>query len=309
VSVLENGSQVISVTNTALTGGAPGIVAFGTTQADNWTGGSSAAPAPSPSPTTTTTTGTISSYSLTSPDNGPGAQVVRVLQPTSPAQGVAHNFLIVLPVEPGTGTSFGDPVTTLQAVDAQDQYNLTIVEPTFALDPWYADNPNDPNTQYDTFVTKDLVPWIRQNFGSTGNEKIWLMGFSKSGLGAQDLILRHPDVFSLAASWDFPADMASYSDFSDSAACYGTDANFQANYRLTSAFVAAHASPFLSSNRIWIGGYSIYPTGVSDYDSLLTSAGIRHSTENPAQDMAHRWDSGWVPIALAALYQDSTSTP
>jgi len=23
--------------------------------------------------------------------------------------------------------------------------------------------------------------------------------------------------------------------------------------------------------------------------------------------MAHRWDSGWVPIALAALYQDSAN--
>lgn len=37
-----------------------------------------------------------------------------------------------------------------------------------------------------------------------------LIGFSKSGIGAQDLILRHPDLFTLAASWDFPANMATY---------------------------------------------------------------------------------------------------
>ena len=46
---------------------------------------------------------------------------------------------------------------------------------------------------------------------------------------------------------------------------------------------------------------------MTDYDALLTSEGIAHSTETPWQVMPHRWDSGWVPIALAALEQDSTA--
>jgi hypothetical protein len=98
--------------------------------------------------------------------------------------------------------------------------------------------------------------------------------------------------------------MSRYDQFADSAANYGTDANFQANYRLTTAFVDARKSPFVGSNRIWIGGYSGFQTDVSDYDKLLTSEGIAHTTETPTY-MVHRWDSGWVPIALAALYQDS----
>ena len=99
--------------------------------------------------------------------------------------------------------------------------------------------------------------------------------------------------------------MSSYNQFgSDSAAGYGTDANFQANYRLTTSFVDSHKAPFLTNNRIWIGGYSLYQTDDSDYDTLLTSEGILHSTETPT-GVAHRWDSGWVPQALAALYQDS----
>ena len=56
-------------------------------------------------------------------------------------------------------------------------------------------------------MTKDLVPWVTKTFATTGNEQNWLIGFSKSGLGAQDLILKHPDLFTEAASWDFPADM------------------------------------------------------------------------------------------------------
>jgi len=244
-------------------------------------------------------------YNVVSPDNGYGPQVLRVLTPADPASGVSHNFLIVLPVEAGLGSTFGDGLETLQALDAQDTYNLTIVEPTFGIDPWYANNPNEPNLRYETFLTQVLVPWIKQNLATTGHEQVWLIGFSKSGLGAQDLILKHPDVFTLAASWDSPFGMSSYDQFGDdSAANYGTDANFQANYRLTEEFVYAHRAPFLASDRIWIGGYGVFQADDSGYNALLDSAGIAHSTETP-QYMAHRWDSGWVPIALAALYQDS----
>ena len=85
---------------------------------------------------------------------------------------------------------------------------------------------------------------------------------------------------------------------------YGTSANFQANYRLSAAFLDAHKAPFVGTDRIWIGGYNVFQTDMTYYDSLLASEGIAHSTETPTA-MAHRWDSGWVPIALAALEQES----
>ena len=85
----------------------------------------------------------VRSYQVISADNGPGPQVMRVLVPTHPAPGVPHNFLYVLPVQPGLGNAFSDGLETLRRLDAQDRYNLTIIEPTFAIDPWYADNPKD----------------------------------------------------------------------------------------------------------------------------------------------------------------------
>jgi hypothetical protein len=301
IAFLENGVLRVGVSDSTLTGGAPGIMAFGTAVAGHWSGGNAGFQV---SYVSTDAQG-IRSYSVISADNGDGPQTLRVLTPAKPASGVAHNFLIVLPVEARLGSAFGDGLTTLQALDAQDKYNLTIIEPTFAIDPWYANNPNDPDLQYETFMTQELVPWIKQNLATTGQEQVWLIGFSKSGIGGQDLILKHPGLFSLAASWDFPADMSSYDQFgSDSAANYGTDASFQASYRLTKAFVQAHRGPFLTSDRIWIGGWGLYQTDDADYNALLTSEGIAHSTETP-QYMPHRWDSGWVRIALAALYRDS----
>ena len=298
ISFLVGGVPRISVTNRSLAGGAAGIMARGNAAADNWSGGTAGF---LPGYQGTDAHG-AKAYTFISVNDG-SQRILRVLNPVNPRPGVAHNFLIVLPVEAGIGNHYGDGIGTMQALDAQDKYNLTIIEPSFSIDPWYANSATDPDVQYETFMTQELVPFIKQNLETTGSEQIWLIGFSKSGLGAQDLILKNPGIFTLAASWDFPADMSSYDQYS-AAPDYGTNANFQANYRLTPAFLAARKGPFTRNNRIWIGGYEAFENDVSDYAALLTSEGIDHTTGIPRK-MAHRWDSGWVPAALAALYKDS----
>jgi hypothetical protein len=305
IALLENTTVAVSATDSSLTWGAPGIMAYGQTNAGTWTGGLAGFEADYQS----TDSSGIRYYSMVSANNGYGVQSLRVLQPTHPAVGVPHNFLYVLPVEAGLGTTYGDGLATLQSLDAQDQYNLTIIEPTFYIQPWYANNPTDPGLQYETFMTNELVPWVQANLATRGTEQNWLIGFSKSGLGAQDLILKHPGIFTAAASWDFPADMATYNGLGSSpAANYGTDANYQANYRLTSGFVSQYAAPFKTANRIWIGGYNLYQKDVTDYDALLTSAGVQHSY-GPNQQVTPRWDGGWVPGAMAALYNESLNLP
>ncbi len=305
IAFMENGVQRISVADSTLSWGAPGIMAYGTAKADNWSGGDAGDFQVS---YRSTDAQGVKSYNVISDSNGYGSQILRVLSPANPAPGVAHNFLIVLTVNPGQASRYGDGLQTMQAFDAQDRYDLTIIEPTFASDPWYADNPDYMYLQYETFMTQDLVPWIKHNLATTGHEQIWLIGFSKSGLAAQDLILKHPDLFTLAASWDFPAGMSSYNQIGGASTDYGTNANFQANYRLTASFLNVHKAPFVNRDRIWIGGYAVFRKEISDYSALLTSVGIAHTTGTP-RPMAHRWNSGWVPVALAALYQDSIHLP
>jgi hypothetical protein len=255
----------------------------------------------------------VQSYNTLSSEDGGITEVLRILPPSNPAAGVTHNFLFMLPVETGQGSTYGDGIATAEAASAQNQYNLTIIQPAFPTSPWYADNPASASVQYESFLTTQLVPWVKANLSITGTEQNWLIGFSKSGFGTQDLLLKHPDLFSVAASWDFPADMSTY-DGADpygtvgggSADNYGTDANFQANYRLSPSFLSTHAAPFTSANRIWIGSYGAFQSDMADYDGLLTQLGIKHTTETPTY-MPHRWDTGWVPLALAALEQDSQS--
>ena len=305
ISLLDNGFPCLIASDRSLSGGAPGIMIFGSGTAGAWSGGDASGAVGFRVRYLSTDADGVRTYQVFSPDNGPGIQVMRVLVPTHPAPGVPHNFLYVLPVQPQLGKAFNDGLETVRRLDGQDRYNLTVIEPTFAIDPWYADNPKNPNVRYETFMTSELVPWVEKNLAMTGHEQNWLIGFSKSGLGGQDLILKHPGIFALAASWDFPADMSSYDGLgADPVASYGTNANFQANYRLTAAFVKAHSGPFLRQNRIWIGGNREFPADMSDYVKLLAKVGIRFSREAP-RSMSHSWDSGWVPDALAALRQDS----
>jgi hypothetical protein len=303
ISFLENDFPVLTASDRSLSGGAPGIMIFGSGTVGDWIGGAASGTIGFHIRYLSTDVHGVQSYQVFSPDNGPGLQVMRVLVPKHPAPGVPHNFLYVLPVQPQLGNVFNDGLDTVRKLDGQDRYNLTIIEPTFAIAPWYADNPKNPNVQYETFMTSEIVPWVEKNLAITGHEQNWLIGFSKSGLGGQDLILKHPDIFALAASWDFPADMSSYGGLG-AGASYGTNANFQANYQLTAAFVKAHSGPFLRQNRIWIGGNRVFPTDISDYAKLLAKVGIRFTREAP-RSMRHSWDSGWVPDALAALRQDS----
>jgi len=251
----------------------------------------------------------IAAYSVISATNSGGPCLLRVLRPTRPAPRAAHNFLIVLPVEEGLNNIYGDGLHELQSLDVQNEYNVTIIEPSFGIQPWYADNPDEPDVRHETFLVRELVPWVRDTLAVTGDEQNWLIGFSKSGLGGQAMLLKHPDLFDLAASWDFPADMSAHDEFGlGSAACYGTDANFQANYRLTGQFVAARRTPFVQDCRIWIGQGPVFTDNVSRYESILAAAGVRYAA-GAALDCSHRWDGGWLAAAVAGLRKCSVGLP
>lgn len=254
----------------------------------------------------------ITTYNVASPANETGSagpQTIRVLTPTSPSSNYPHSFVWTLPVEPGQGTTFGDPIATVLGLGAHNQYNVTFIQPGFPVDPWYADNPIDPLTQQETFM-KELVAWASTALHVSGPTEVHnLIGFSKSGMGGQDLILRNPTMFGKVASWDFPgSDTTAYDRFSTSSAeVYGTNANFQDNYELTQAHLTTwkNASNFGSVNRIWMGGVASFAQDLTDYDALLTTVGIQHTFTWNVNE-SHAWHSDWVGAGLAWMYPPAT---
>ena len=163
LSFLENGVERIAAYDNSLTGGAPGIIAHGTGKVDNWSGGTAGFEAHYLS----TDANGVESYDMISADNGYGPQILRVLRPTNPAAGVAHNFLFVLPVEPGLGTSYGDGIATVEAANAQNQYNLTVIEPSFADRSVVREQSERPQSAVRDLHDVGAQPWVKANLATT----------------------------------------------------------------------------------------------------------------------------------------------
>ena len=86
----------------------------------------------------------------------------------------------------------------LQAIADSDQ--LIFVCPD-GKNSWYWDSPEDPTSQYETFITQELIPFVDQKYPTkatkTGRA---ITGLSMGGHGAMWLAMRNSDLFGAAGS-------------------------------------------------------------------------------------------------------------
>ncbi len=245
----------------------------------------------------------VKSYVVTSTFQGPQSMTVRVLEPTSPAPGQPHRLLYVLPVEIGVTSlmsTYSDGLEELRLLGVPNQFNMTLIAPSFNYMPWYGDNVTNSQERMESFVINDLMPF--GNAFAKGTEILprLAIGFSKSGNGVLFLILRHPSVFSAVAAWDSPAQLNNLNTFApDLQTNFGTQANFNL-YNIPSLVVSG-AAPFTQQNRLWVSGdQGLYTADMVQLDSQLTAASIPH-TFVAGGARPHSWDSGWLQGAVTAL--------
>ena len=244
----------------------------------------------------------VRSYAVTSAFQGTSPTVVRVLQPTSPAPGKPHRFLYVLPVESGvtdTSSQYSDGLEELRLLNVHNRFNVTLIAPSFHIEPWYGDHPSEPDRRLESFVVNDLVPF-GDTFAPPGQmSQRWLIGFSKSANGALSLIFRHPHVFSAAAAWDGPAQFTDTSAFPGMLENFGTEENFDL-YEIP-RLVAQNAEAFRLQRRLWISGdQSAWTSHMVELHDQMLQAGVLHTfAQNGPR--GHSWDSGWLDGGVIAL--------
>lgn len=91
-----------------------------------------------------------------------------------------------------------------------DQYQMIIVTPDGGFSSWYLDSPLDKASQYETFITKELVQEVQTKYRTlTAREGRFISGLSMGGHGALYLSARHPDLYLAAASMSGALDIAS----------------------------------------------------------------------------------------------------
>lgn len=246
----------------------------------------------------------VQRYAITSQYLGTTPSTVRVVEPTAPVAGIPRRLLFILPVEPGVtnvASEFGDGLDELRQMDVANRYNLTLIEPSFSITPWYVDHPTDRSRRLESFIVQDLVAFSDRFIPPGVPPQRWLIGFSKSGFGALSLILRHPDLFDAAAVWDAPVQFDNLSAGMGLPENAGTEANFD-RYEIPRLLSAADPS-FKTRCRLWIGvDQSAWTEHMKKLDAQMTSLGIVHGVSQ-GRTRLHAWYGGWLGEAVKFLVE------
>jgi len=247
-------------------------------------------------------------YPVTSVYQGSEQQIIRVLEPTNPAPGKPRRFLYVLPVDQGVQdltSTWSDGLEELRLLDIPNRFNMTLIAPSFNYEPWYGDSVTDPTHRMESFIIVHLIPF-GDTFAQGGVPQRYLIGFSKSGNGALDLILKHPRVFNAAAAWDSPAQLNDLSAFSALALNFGTQENFNLYY--IPNLISSNATAFQQQNRLWVSGdQAAWTADMIALDSELSAASIPHTWVQGGVRV-HSWNSGWLDGAVTNLDANATLT-
>ncbi|TWU06822.1 putative esterase [Symmachiella macrocystis] len=229
-----------------------------------------------------------------------GETQIRILLPRERKPDEKFKVLYVLPVEAGNGQRWGDPVAEVVKHDLHNQHRLICVFPTFSALPWYADHPHDLTIRQESYFIKVVVPIVEQAYpaDATPGGRL-LVGFSKSGYGAYSLLLRHPKLFSQAASWDAPLMVAQPNKYG-MGPIFGTQENFE-KYRVTS-LLKKRALLLQKSPRLILTGYGGFQQQHTAVHALMDELKIKHLYRNgPKRE--HSWNSGWLPEAVGLMLE------
>jgi S-formylglutathione hydrolase FrmB len=106
---------------------------------------------------------------------------------------------------------------------AVDQYNLIIVCPDGGYRSWYWNSPVDPRSQYETFISDELVKAIDTKYKTIKDRSgRAITGLSMGGHGALYLAIKHQDVYGAAGSMSGGVDIRPFANNWDMAKLLGT---------------------------------------------------------------------------------------
>ncbi len=89
-----------------------------------------------------------------------------------------------------------------------EQFQVFIVCPEGSYNSWYLDSPLQKDSQYETHIIKEVIPYVNHHFAVIDlKEGRAISGLSMGGHGALYLAIRHPDLFSAAGSMSGVVDL------------------------------------------------------------------------------------------------------
>ena len=89
-----------------------------------------------------------------------------------------------------------------------EQFQVFIICPEGSYNSWYLDSPLQKDSQYETHIIKEVIPFVNHHFAVIDLKKgRAISGLSMGGHGALYLAIRHPELFSAAGSMSGVVDL------------------------------------------------------------------------------------------------------
>ncbi|MDR3261460.1 MAG: esterase family protein [Tannerella sp.] len=144
----------------------------------------------------------------------------------SPSMDIRIQNVVILPEKGESGKSFpvvyllhgygGNHLSWLQIhpelPELASQYGLIIVCPD-GKNSWYWDSPVNPALKYETYVTRELIPYIDSRYKTIPQKNgRAITGFSMGGHGGLWLGFRHPNLFGACGSTSGGVDIRPFPD-------------------------------------------------------------------------------------------------
>lgn len=146
-----------------------------------------------------------------------------------------------------------------QLAKTADDLKIIFVCPDGGKGSWYFDSPIDSSIRYESYITKELVPFIDANFPTKATPKTRaITGLSMGGHGAMFLAIRHSDLFGAAGSTSGGVDFRPFPKNWDIKNALG---DYETNQERWTKYTVMHQVESLKNNQLAL----IIDCGVDDF--------------------------------------------
>ncbi|MFF0430288.1 hypothetical protein ACFYUJ_38750 [Streptomyces sp. NPDC004520] len=230
--------------------------------------------------------------SLDSPFQGPGTQVT-VIWPEQPVR----RIVLALPVEKGDGHKYGHSLHEIGRLPAYLREGTVFAAPTFSQSPWLVNHAFRADCRQEDHLVRVVVPTVLAILGTQPRPPVHLLGFSKGGFAALNLLTRHPSLFTAASVWDASllSDRPPHPQLIDVTGSTARLDEYDVRHNLR-----RHAPVLRKARRIALGGVGTLEADWTAGHRLLEELRIPHDAYRDAP-ASHRWDTAWLAPALQHL--------